>query len=63
MTRLARLYATGRGVGIDAVEAVKWHLIARSRGLSDIWLDSFMEAQSEDVLKAARQRARTWWNG
>ena len=63
MNRLARLYATGRGMEVDPVEAVKWHLIARSRGLSDIWLDSYMEAQSEEVRKQARARARTWWNG
>lgn len=63
MNRLARLYAIGRGFEIDPVEASKWHLIARSRGLSDIWLDSYMEAQSEEIRKAARARARTWWNG
>ncbi|WP_051089705.1 tetratricopeptide repeat protein [Amorphus coralli] len=63
MNRLARLYANGRGVELDKIEAIKWHLIARSRGLSDIWLDSYMEAQPDEDRAEARRRARTWWNG
>lgn len=38
--RLARLYAVGRGVKTNAVEAMKWHILARANGVKDDWLDS-----------------------
>lgn len=38
--RLARLYAAGRGVTANAVEAMKWHILARANGVKDYWLDS-----------------------
>ena len=38
--RLARLYAAGRGVKTNAVEAMKWHILARANGVKDDWLDS-----------------------
>ncbi|MDP2357384.1 MAG: SEL1-like repeat protein [Beijerinckiaceae bacterium] len=38
--RLARLYAAGRGVKVNAVEAMKWHILARANGVKDDWLDS-----------------------
>ena len=38
--RLARLYAAGRGVKANAVEAMKWHILARANGVKDDWLDS-----------------------
>ena len=37
--RLARLYVVGRGVPRNMIEAMKWHLLARSAGLPDEWLD------------------------
>ena len=37
--RLARMYMAGRGVKPDSVEAMKWHVLARSNGLKDEWLD------------------------
>lgn len=40
MNRIARLYVEGRGVPVDMVEAMKWHILARSAGESDAWLDS-----------------------
>jgi TPR repeat protein len=42
MNRLARLYASGRGVSKSPVEAVKWHLLARAVGLQDEFLDGVM---------------------
>lgn len=63
MNRLARLLAVGRGVAPDPVEASKWHLIARSRGRSDIWLDSYLEAQPKEVVDEAQARAVRWWGG
>ena len=38
--RLARLLVVGRGTPRNMVEAMKWHLLARSAGLQDEWLDS-----------------------
>jgi TPR repeat protein len=40
--RLARLYAAGRGVKADMVEAMKWHVLARANGIKDEWLESRM---------------------
>ena len=37
--RLARMYAAGRGVRQDDVEAMKWHIIARGNGDKDDWLE------------------------
>ena len=37
--RAARLYVSGRGVRKNLVEGMKWHLLARSAGLQDAWLD------------------------
>ena len=42
--RLARLYATGRGVRPNPVEAMKWHIIARANGVRDDWLDGRLAA-------------------
>jgi TPR repeat protein len=37
--RAARLLVVGRGVKQDVIEGMKWHLLARSAGLKDAWLD------------------------
>jgi TPR repeat protein len=58
MNRLARLYASGRGVSKNNIEAVKWHLLARAVGLQDDYLDSVLNelnakerAEVEDSVK------------
>ena len=38
--RIARLLAAGRGTPKNLVEAMKWHVLARSAGVEDSWLDS-----------------------
>ena len=55
--RLARLYAAGRGVRKDGVEAARWHLLARAAGVADPWLDGVLanlapadKAKVEDQL-------------
>jgi TPR repeat protein len=50
--RLARLYASGRGVNKDMVEAMKWHLSARNAGLKDEWLESHLTSLSPAERKA-----------
>ena len=49
--RLARLLAMGRGVPRNMVEAMKWHILARTAGIPDEWLDSQLNSLS------ARDRA------
>jgi TPR repeat protein len=38
--RIARLMVAGRGVPKNMIEAMKWHILARSAGVHDDWLDS-----------------------
>lgn len=40
--RLARLYAAGRGLGKNVVEAARWHILARAAGINDPWLDGIL---------------------
>lgn len=44
--RLARMLAAGRGVPKDPVEAMKWHVLARTAGINDDWLDGQLAALS-----------------
>ena len=37
--RAARLLVIGRGVKQDVIEGMKWHVLSRSAGLKDAWLD------------------------
>ena len=53
--RLARLYAVGRGVPQNLVEAAAWHLLAAAQGLTDGWLDQALRNLSaEDRARAER---------
>jgi len=57
--RLARLYVSGRGVKVNIVEAMKWHILARAGGLSDPWLESKLpglSAQERAAIEQAVQR-------
>ena len=55
--RLARLYATGRGVPRNLVEAAAWHLMASAQGLSDAWLDEAVSDLNSAQRKLAEQLA------
>lgn len=59
--RLARMYAAGRGVKLDLVEAMKWHVLARANGLKDNWLEDKLvhltASQREIVEEAVRKFA------
>ena len=46
--RLALMYATGRGIKADPVEAARWHLIAKAGGDNDQFLDEFMRKMKPD---------------
>ena len=58
--RLARIYATGRGLPADPVEAVKWHLVAKAAGASDPFIDEFAGKQPPETRANAEKKARPW---
>jgi TPR repeat protein len=55
--RVAKLFATGRGVTLDPVEAMKWNFLASKGGRTDPWLDDFTAKQPEALRKDAETRA------
>jgi TPR repeat protein len=58
--RLANILAIGRGLPADPVEAIKWHIVAKAGGVSDIPLDTFVQKQPQDVRAAAEKAAKPW---
>jgi len=58
--RLANVLAVGRGLKADPVEAIKWHIVAKAGGISDIPLDLFVEKQTAEVRSAAEKAAKPW---
>lgn len=55
--RLAHAYARGAGVKQDAVEAVKWHILARESGVNDFNLDLLVGAVTNDERTKAEKSA------
>jgi hypothetical protein len=59
--RLARLLFTGRGLPADPVRGAMWHILARSAGLNDPFLDTELAKltpeQHAEAEKLARQYA------
>ena len=60
MNRMSKLYATGHGVEVDAVEAAKWNILAKANGRADPTLDEAMSKMSPDLLKQAQDRAEAF---
>jgi len=58
--RLAHILSAGRGVPANPVEAMKWHLIARSDGRGDPDLDQYMGSQKQEDRTAAEKAATRW---
>ena len=58
--RLARILASGRGLPVDKVGAARWHIIARSQGVSDTWMESFMAQLSTAEREDAEKKAKFW---
>jgi hypothetical protein len=58
--RLANILAVGRGMKADPVEAIKWHIVAKAGGVSDVPLDTFVQKQAPDVRTAAEKAAKAW---
>jgi TPR repeat protein len=59
--RLARIFAFVRaGTSADPVQAIKWHLISKAGGNSDLELDAFMQRQSPETRAAGEKAAKPW---
>jgi TPR repeat protein len=59
-SRLAWMYATGRGIKADPVEAVRWHLIAKAGGNNDQYLEDFMRNMRPSDRAMAESKAKPW---
>ena len=58
--RLARVLATGVGAQQDKVEALKWHLVAKTAGKGDPELDDMLSTLSAEDRAKAQEAARKW---
>ena len=54
------MYATGRGIKADPVEAARWHLIARAGGDNDQFLEEFMRNMKPPDRAMAENKAKPW---
>jgi len=58
--RLARVLVTGQGAPLDRIEGLKWHLIAKTAGKGDLFLDEvYAQLSAEDRAKV-EAAARRW---
>ena len=58
--RVARIYAAGRGLPRDLVEAAKWHMLASRQGLPDPWLDDAVKGLTPAERARAEEAVRRW---
>jgi len=58
--RLANVLAVGRGAQANPVQAIKWHIIAKAGGVSDIPLGAFVQQQPPDIRAAGEKAAKPW---
>ncbi len=58
--RYARILASGLGAPRDPVKAVKWHLISRAAGETDITLDDFMASLPPATVAEGTKQAQPW---
>ena len=54
------MYATGRGVKLDPVQAARWHLIARAGGANDLFLEDFLRKMKPEDRTAGEAAAKPW---
>ena len=59
-TRLARLYAEGRGVKANPEQAARWYQIAKAKGFTDEFMESWMLRQSATTRAKAEAAAERW---
>jgi uncharacterized protein len=58
--RLARMLADGRGLAKNPVQAVKWRLISKARGETDLMLDDYVQNQDAATREAGEKAAKPW---
>jgi TPR repeat protein len=58
--RLARVLLSGQGATMDKVEALKWHIIAKTAGKGDPTLDEALATLSPEDRAKAQEGARIW---
>jgi hypothetical protein len=58
--RLARILAAGRGAPANPVEAVKWHLVSKAGGETDLLLDDFVQKLDAPTREAGEKAAKPW---
>ena len=58
--RIARMYMAGRGVPVNATEAIKWHIIAKAGGRGDPEIDQFAAKAKPEERDAADKAAKKW---
>lgn len=61
--RLAKMLINAIGTPKDVVEGIKWYIIARRAGLTDINLEARMNALDKDDLAKALEAANRWPSG
>jgi uncharacterized protein len=54
------MYATGQGVKLDPVQAARWHLIARSAGANDLFLEDYLRKMRPEERAAGETAAKPW---
>jgi TPR repeat protein len=58
--RLARVLLSGQGAPLDKVEALKWHLVAKTQGKGDPMLDEELSKVSPEERAKAEALAHRW---
>ena len=58
--RLAWMYATGRGIKAEPVEAARWHLIAKAGGVDDQPLDELIRNMKPTDRAMGENKAKPW---
>jgi len=59
-SRLALMYASGRGLKADPVQAARWHLIAKAGGSNDQFLEDFVRKMKPADRAEAEDKAKPW---
>ena len=58
--RLAHVLVTGQGAPMDQIEGLKWHLIAKTAGKGDLFLDEALAQLSPQDRAKVEAAARHW---
>ncbi len=58
--RYARILASGLGAPRNPIKAVKWHLVSRAGGETDITLDDFMSKLDPATVAEGTKQAQPW---